>query len=226
MKPEEILRGPDCLTPADLNAVLEGRLPGARTHIEACPICEHELTNLREFLAAEVSAAHQKDLAWIEERLHPPAPSRAQRNWLAWLPSAPLPRLAFTCATALLVVAGGLQLRHMAGPSLEDNRSLTVRSAQIQLLSPAGDVESAPVEFRWEPLPQSATYEVLLTEVDGAPVWSARTNQTKLSAPERIQQKMLPRKAMLWRVRALDARGVVIAESSPERIRLLPAGKR
>lgn len=226
MNTEDVLRAGDCLTPAELEAVLEGRLPAAQAHIEACPACEQEVTNLREFLAAAPASADERDLAWIEARLRPAAPLRVRRNWLAWLPSTPVPRFAFTCAAALLVVAGGLQLRHMAGPSLEDSQSLTVRSAQIRLLSPAGDLETAPAEFRWEPLPQAATYEVLLTEVDGAPLWTARTNQSKLTAPESIQQQLLPRKAMLWRVRALDEQGVVIAESSPERIRLLPAGTR
>lgn len=225
MNPDEILRGPECLSPTDLEAVLEGRLPTAQAHIDACPACEHELTNLREFLAAE-AGAHEQDIAWMEERLRPAAAPRVRRNWLAWFPSAPLPRFAFTCAAALLVIASGLQLRQMAGPSLEDSHSLAVRSTQIRLIAPAGDLDTAPAEFRWEPLAQSVTYEVVLTEVDGAPLWTARTNQTKLNAPESIQQQMLPRKAMLWRVRALDEQGVVIAESSPERIRLLPAGKR
>jgi hypothetical protein len=227
MNPEEILREGDCLTPTDLEAVLEGRLPGAQAHIDACPACEHELTNLREFLAADAGRADQQDLAWIEARLPPAAtPARVRWNWLAWLPSAPVPRFAFTCAAALLVVAGGLQLRHMAGPSLEDSHSLAVRSTQIRSLAPAGDMETAPVEFRWEPLPQAAAYQVIWTEVDGAPIWTARTNQSKLTAPESIQEHMLPRKTMLWRVQALNEQGVVVAESAPERIRLLPAGKR
>ena len=226
MNPEEILRGGDCLTPAELEAVLEGRLPDARAHIAACPACEHELTNLREFLAAEVGTADPQDLAWIEARLRPASPPRVRRNWLSWFPAAPVPRFAFTCAAALLVVAGGLQLRHMAGPSLEDSHSLTVRSTQIRLLAPAGDMETAPVEFQWEPLPQSATYQVVLTEVDGAPLWTARTNQSKLTVPESIQGQLLPRKTMLWRVQALNEQGAVVAESSPERIRLMPAGKR
>ncbi len=225
MNPEHFLRCGDCLTPADLEAFLEGRLPGARAHIDTCPACEHELASLREFLAASAGAAEEQDLAWIEARLRPAVPAPARRRWLAWLPSAPLPRFAFTCAAALLVIAGGLQLRHMAGPSLDDSRSLTVRSAQIRVLAPSGDLQTSPDEFRWEPLPQSATYEVVLTEVDGATLWTGRTNQSKLKTPESIQHEMLPRKTMLWRVRALDEQGVVIAESSMERIRLLPSGK-
>jgi hypothetical protein len=226
VSPEQFLRGDGCLTPADLEAILEGRLPGARAHIDTCPACEHELASMREFLAASAGAAADRDLAWIEARLRPAAtPAPASRRWLAWLPVAPLPRFAFACAAALLVIASGLQLRHMAGPSLDDSRSLTVRSAQIRLLAPAGDLEMAPAEFRWEPLPHSATYEVALTEVDGATVWTGRTNQSKLNSPESVQQQMLPRKTLLWRVRALDEQGVVIAESSIERIRLLPAGK-
>ena len=224
MSHEDVFRGPDCLTPADLEAALQGRLPAGLAHIKECAACEHELANLREFMAAD-AGSHAEDLAWMEARLRPAAPPRVRRDWLAWLPSAPLPRFAFTCAAALLVIAGGIQLRQMAGPSLEDSRSLTVRSSQIRLLAPSGDLGTAPAEFRWEPVAQSASYEVILTEVDGAPLWSARTNQANLNAPERIQQQMLPRKSMLWRVRALDQHGVVIAESSSERIRLLPAGK-
>ena len=223
MNTNDVLRGRNCLTPADLEAALEGRMPDAQAHIKTCPACENGLTSLREFLAVEVHAADEQDLAWIEARLRPAAPARTRRHWLSWFPTAPIPRFVFTCASALLVIAGGLQLRQMAGPSLEDSHSVTVRSTQIRVLAPAGDLEVAPVEFSWEPLPQAATYEVVLTEVDGAPQWTARTNQTKLPVPERIQQQMLPRKAMLWRVRALDGQGTVLAESSPERIRVAPA---
>ena len=34
MRPEEIIRGEDCLTPADLEALLEGRLPEAQAHVD------------------------------------------------------------------------------------------------------------------------------------------------------------------------------------------------
>ncbi|HEY3444048.1 MAG TPA: hypothetical protein VGK29_25060 [Paludibaculum sp.] len=226
MSPEELTRGEDCLTPADLEALLEGRLPEAQAHVDKCPVCEYELASLREFLAEKASATEQQDLAWIEARLRPAAQPVVRRKWLSWFPSAPLPRFAFTCAAALLVVAGSLQLRHMAGPSLEDNHSVTVRSSQIRILAPSGDLDTAPVEFSWEAVPHAATYEVVLTEVDGTQLWSNRTTSSKLFTPVSIQQQMLPRKSLLWRVRALDGQGVVIAESSPERIRLLPAAER
>lgn len=226
MRPEEIIRGEDCLTPADLEALLEGRLPEAQAHVDICPVCEYELASLREFLAGEAGAAEQQDLAWMEARLQPAAPPVTRRKWLSWFPAAPLPRFAYTCAAALLVVAGSLQLRHMAGPSLVDSHSTTVRSSQIRILAPAGDLDTAPVEFSWEAIPQAAAYEVVVTEVDGTLLWSNRTSSSKLFTPVGIQQQMLPRKSLLWRVRALDAQGVVIAESSPERIRVLPAAKR
>ncbi len=226
MNPEQPFRTAECLTPEQLEAVLEGRLPAAHAHLNACAACEQELANLREFLAAVPRPAEAQDLAWMESRLARPVQPRARRSWLSWLPTAPVPRFAFTCAAALLVLAGGLQLRHMAAPSLEDSQSLTVRSIQFRLLAPAGDLESAPPEFRWEPVAQAAGYEVQLTEVDGTLLWSARANQPNLPAPASIQDQLLPRKTLLWRVRALDDRGVTIAESQSERIRLLPAGQR
>lgn len=226
MNPEEITRGEDCLTPADLEALLEGRLPEAQAHVDKCPVCEYELASLRDFLAEEAGAAEKQDLAWIEARLRPAAQPVVRRKWLAWFPTAPLPRLAYTCAAVLLVAAGSLQLRHMAGPSLEDSHSVTVRSSQIRILAPAGDLDTAPIEFSWETAPQAATYEVVVTEVDGTQLWSNRTTSSKLFIPVSIQDKMLPRKSLLWRVRALDGQGVVIAESSPERIRVLSAAPR
>ncbi|MBI5280368.1 MAG: hypothetical protein HY858_01710 [Candidatus Solibacter usitatus] len=222
MKPGELLRaaGP-CLDAAKMEAFVEGRLPEVSSHIEACPACAHEVASFREFLAAEAGAEQAADLNWIEHRLTPPWRA-ARRGWFQWPAQAPVPRWAMSLAALLLVVAGGLQVRRLAGPGTAGEPANMVRSAQLQITAPAGDVGVAPTQFHWENKGKAGAYVVELSEIDGALVWSGRSNQPNLSLPPDIQRAILPRKTLVWRVRALGTDGSVIAESAPARFRLMP----
>lgn len=223
MNDKEAFRAPGhCLEPAEIEAFVEGRAEQLAAHVEACPACSHIAASYQEFLEADVRDDEKADIAWIESRLKKPAP---KRSWFAWLGPSPLPRWAFSLAAILLIVAGSLQLRRMAGPGLRpaETGSTVVRSAQVHLVSPSGDVETAPAAFQWDPVDKAAAYEFQITEVDGTPLWTCRTNQTKLNSAPDIQRFMLPRKALLWRVKALTASGGVIAESASERFKVLPS---
>ncbi|QOY85182.1 hypothetical protein [Paludibaculum fermentans] len=226
MNDNEALRAPGhCLEPAEIEAFVEGRADQLAAHVEACPACSHVAASYREFLEADVRADEKADIEWIESRLRKPAP---KRSWFAWLGPSPMPRWAFSLAAILLIVAGSLQLRRMAGPGLRtpETGASVVRSSQVHLQSPSGDVETAPDFFQWDPVDKAAAYEFQITEVDGTPLWTGRTNQTKLNSAPDIQRFMLPRKALLWRVKALSASGGVIAESASERFKVLPSASR
>lgn len=222
MKPVELLRGTgECLDAVKLEAYLEGRLPEAAPHVDSCPVCAHEVASFREFLSADAGAGRAEDLDWIEHRLTPPW--RAPRGgWFNWLAPTPLPRWAMGLAAVLLVVAGGLQMRRLAGPGSGPDSSELVRAAQLELKAPAGDVGVAPERFVWENKGNAGAYMVELGEIDGTLVWSGRTNESNLSVPPDIQKAILPRKTLVWRVKALRTDGSVIAESAPARFRLLP----
>ncbi|MGC4049677.1 MAG: hypothetical protein QM757_09215 [Paludibaculum sp.] len=226
MNDNEAFRAPGhCLQPDEIEAFVEGRADQLAAHVEACPACSHVAASYREFLEADVREEEKADVAWIESRLKKPAP---KRSWFGWIGASPLPRWAFSAAAILLIVAGSLQLRRMAGPGLRPSEpgSTVVRSAQVRLVSPMGDVEAAPDSFQWDPVDKAASYEFQITEVDGTPLWTGRTNQAKLNSVPDIQRFMLPRKALLWRVKALTASGGVIAESASERFRVLPSAGR
>lgn len=227
MNDNDALRGPGpCLEPAEIEAFVEGRATHLASHVESCAACGHIAASYREFLAADIREEEKADVAWIEARLHRnPAP---RRSWFAWLGPSPMARWAFSIAAVLLIVAGSLQLRRMAGPGLRtaDQSPTVIRSTQVQLLGPTGDVDAAPAAFQWEPVEKASVYEFQITEVDGTALWTCRTNQTKLNSAPDIQRFMLPRKALLWRVKALNANGGLIAESATERFRVLPAAGR
>lgn len=232
MNVNDILRGPGrCLEPGEIEAFAEGRGAEHGAHVETCPACRHAVASYREFLEAELRAGEEADVDWIEARLKPhtaaaPAAPPARRNWFAWLGPSPMPRWAFSIAAILLIVAGSLELRRMAGPGLRtpaETNPNPVRSTQVRLLGPAGDVDAPPVAFQWDPVDKASVYEFQITEVDGTALWTCRTNQTKLNSAPDIQRFMLPRKALLWRVKALNANGGVVAESAAERFRVLPA---
>lgn len=215
-----------CLEPSEIEAFVEGRAEQFSAHVQACPMCSHIAASYREFIEADVREEEKADLQWIESRLHKQAP---RRSWFGWLGPSPLPRWAFSIAAILLIVAGSLQLRRMAGPGLRhpsEPGAAVVRSTQVHLVAPIGDVETIPAAFQWEPVDKAEAYEVQITEVDGTPLWTGRTNQTKLNSAPDIQPFMLPRKALLWRVKALNGSGGVLAESSPERFKVLPSADR
>jgi hypothetical protein len=227
MNEQELLRGPgNCLGPSELEAYVEGRLPQVEAHVDACAACAHEVASLREFLAAEPRDSELADLKWVESRLAKPAPRRA---WWSWIGASPSPRWAISLAAMLLVVAGALQLRHLAGPApaeFGDSGTKVLRSSQVRLTGPLGDLESAPAEFQWEAVAGAVSYEVQVSEVDGSSLWRGTSSQTKLNAAADIQSLMLPRKTLVWRVKALGAGGTVLGESGAERFRVLPPAKR
>jgi len=227
MNEQELLRGPgNCLGPNELEAFLEGRLPEASAHVDSCATCAHEAASLREFLEAEPRESELADLKWVESRLAKPAP---RRNWLTWLGASPSPRWAFSLAAMLLVVAGALQLRHLAGPSpaeFRESGTKVVRSATVRLTGPAGDLEAAPTEFQWEAVAGAVSYEVQLNEVDGSSLWRGTSTLTKLNTTAGIQSLMLPRKTLVWRVKALGVGGAVLGESGAERFRVIPSADR
>lgn len=229
MNEDELMRGPgDCLEPGEVEALAEGRpaTAEATAHVNGCARCAHEVASLREFLEAEPREAEIADLEWVESRL---AKRPGRRSWLGWLSASPVPRWAFSLAAMLLVVAGALQLRHMAEPAPAEFGGIgakVVRSTQVRLIGPSGDLEAAPGEFQWETVAGAVSYEVQISEVDGTSLWRGSSTLAKLNTAGDIQNLMLPRKTLVWRVKALGVGGSVLGESGAERFRVVPSAKR
>jgi len=49
----------------------------------------------------------------------------------------------------------------------EPSGTQNMRSGDLRLMSPSGNFDRVPEEFRWEALPQAKSYTVQLLEVDG-----------------------------------------------------------
>ncbi len=225
MDRSDVFRGEgECLTPEQLEQYIEGKLPGQAEHVEHCTVCAHEAASLREFLMAEARPEEAKDLAWMEAQLAAPKaeaqPKHREPWFLNWFAS-PAPRWAFGLAAVLVVIAGSLQLRKMASVQVGGGEAAVYRSTGVKTLAPAGDLEKAPAEFTWQAQTGAASYEVRVLEVDRTVAWSARTSDTKLTADAAVAGLMKPGKTLYWQVAALDAKGGTLAESAPERIRVL-----
>jgi hypothetical protein len=124
----------------------------------------------------------------------------------------------------LVLAAVGLQLRHIAPPELRHasgNQPDVFRSQSLAILAPAGDLQKAPEEVRWEPAPSAAAYRVRLMEVDGHELWGAQTVNTSVAFPPSVRALIVPAKTLLLAVTALDARGQKIAESDNTRFQVL-----
>jgi hypothetical protein len=225
---KEALRAPGhCLRPEEVEAYLAGKKHEAESHVAGCAVCAHEIASFQEFHEAAERDEEKEDLDWIGHgQADRPAKPRRHSGWLSLWGA---PRWAVSLALLLLIVAGGLQLRRMAGPPMDavpDSGKAVVRSGQVQLQEPSGDLENRPAIFRWEAVPGADSYQIFLTEVDGTVLWTGTSKGADLTAPPVAQELMLPGKTLLWRVRAVDASGVVLGESGAMRFRVLGQGSR
>jgi hypothetical protein len=107
-------------------------------------------------------------------------------------------------------------------PSLRTDSfgSQQMRSGDLRLTAPSGELQRVPQEFRWEALPAAKSYSIQLLEVDGTILWSGKSAENFLAVSPELQAMMRPGKALLWKVTALDASGTQIADSSRERFRI------
>jgi hypothetical protein len=227
-------RTKDCPSIEEIERVLDGKDSQFAAHIEFCSFCAAELDVLKTFCVAEVLPEDEHAVQLIAGRLRdvkaviPDRPSTGRDSWWrslfgnlfggSWVVSASLATAAF-----LMLIAIGLQLRRGA-PSIDGGNgsgSEVQRSQGLAILAPKGDVQSAPVEVRWEAVPSAATYEVRLLEVDHHELWSARTAQISLPLPADARARMLPAKTLLFEVTAFDSAGRKVAGSEFVRFRVL-----
>lgn len=225
-----------CLSIDQLAALDEGRLAphalaSARVHLDACPKCRAELDLFHNFQAAEASPGEAADLAWISNQLKPtrqpapPPPTEARLPWWRTLfaPSS-LPRLAWVAASVLVLVSVSLYLRGTRQPALDlpGNDPGVLRSAEIRLLAPTGDLTAIPTQFQWQPVPGAARYEIRLLEIDRTEIFKASATAATLPVPGDLSPRITPRKTLLWQVSAFSPDGRKLAESPLTQFRLTP----
>src|SRR5258706_2570241 len=206
-------------------------------HVATCLRCRTELALLKQFESGDLRRDEQEDVRWIAARLARdvarltagealPIPRGASaRKATAWRRFLAPRALAASLAVAAagLVVVLNVRGRDGTRPALPPDVTAgpsSFRSDAIPLKGPAGDLDVAPKELRWEPAAGAATYSVQVMEVDRTPVWSADSREASIALPASVRARVVPGKPFLWQVVAKDARGHAIASSDMQRFRL------
>jgi len=208
----------------------------AAEHVAGCLRCRTELALLKQFESLALRPEEQEDASWIVGRLArdvaqltagellPPrrkSPARAA-GWRRFVAPRVLAGGLGAAAAAVLVVLN-VPGREASPPALPADATAgpsSFRSDAIAVKGPAGDVDAAPKELRWEAAPGAASYSVQVMEVDRTPVWNAESRDARIALPAAVRARVVPGKPFLWQVVAKDAGGQAIAASEMQRFRL------
>ena len=227
-----------CGNPLELGRLADGSLPqpaAARLshHLLACPRCQTELAMLKEFENAAPRPHEEEAVSRISARLErrfseaSAASSSSRTHRQAALPRRSRFRAlnagGFALAAATLAAAVTIGLREAREPELEQpspGAAAVLRSGAIAAVSPAGELEAAPDELRWQHWTDAVSYSVRVMEVDRAEVWSAETHEASIALPPAVRARIVPGKPLLWEVVAKNAAGRTVASSGTQRFKI------
>jgi len=206
---------------------------GVEQHVSGCGHCQAEIALLRGFEAAEVRSEEQRPVEWIRARLQDRAQElyagtakpETQPWWKAIFATPILGRAALVLGCLLILVSGSLYLRRGPAPALNTSAgsgSEIMRSNDVVLIAPRGDLATAPALLEWQAFPGAVRYQVQIMEVDRSELWKADTAATQIALPDAVHARIVPAKSLLWQVVAYDAAGMRIGASNPEKFRLSP----
>ena len=216
----------DCLPLEVLERMTESSSadPKAAAHLASCPHCQTELSMLKSFEASVPSSDEGAAVAWIAARLGRNQNTQAVKPVVArvsfWRTMFRVPYLA-GAAAMVVVLALGVSLHH-AGNQEHPTKIGGVggygdsgfRTGAIHLKSPVGNLDQAPVEFRWDALPGASSYSIELRDAIGTVLASKTTKQTVIVVTPEMKANMSSGKPLKWKITALDAAGNEIANST------------
>ena len=210
---------PECV-PADKPA---GEWTEAeQRHVAACARCQTEQELFRDFVDAPPHASDAGAVTWIASELRrrqrPEAPRSPWAQGWRWLSGPWRFGAALAGLAAVALVSWQLGNRNVAAPA---GGVEVFRGGELVAEGPRGDLEAAPVELRWSGA-GAARYRIEILQVDGEVLWSGEGAASPLPLPPEARAKAAPGKTLLWRVRALDRAGRVVAESPSTRFRVRP----
>jgi hypothetical protein len=215
----------DCLPLEVLERMTENSTADqkAAAHLTECPHCQTELSLLKNFEASVPSADEGAAVAWIaaqlERKQNTPVAKPAVARVSFWRSMFRVPYLAGAAALAV-VLALGVSLHHSSnhdGISTIGQGSYGAndfRTGGIHFLSPVGELNQAPSEFRWEAFTGASSYTVELRDAIGTVLASTQTKKNVLIITPEIKAKMTSGKPLNWKVTALNASGKEIANST------------
>jgi hypothetical protein len=203
-------------TAAERSVVLE--------HAKSCAVCAAEMKLAEEFErthSAAESAAIDGVLAGVTRPYEGPAgrPAVARRTGAASPPDRHKIRRvaswAFAAAAALLLAVTLYSQFAGSRPSPFDpgNSGGGVRSVEIQLLAPLGEVPPGTLELRWSAVPGATSYRVEIYSADGRKVEERTLTETRLQITASESGPILPSSVYSWHVQAEDASGKVVGNS-------------
>lgn len=223
---DAVSAGENCLSLEDIERFVEGGGSDEKSaqHLAGCPHCQAELAMLRSFEESLPGNADQAAVQGIADQLRRAQGARkAPARVGFWRPLLTVPHLAGVAA--LMLVGLGVSLyvsnRHER-PSLRipSSESQAMRSGDIHLAGPSGDLDQPPESFHWDAFPLAKSYSVQILEVDGTELWHGETMENVLIADSVVKAKMHTGKTLLWKVTAVDSSGRPIAVSSPNKFRV------
>jgi hypothetical protein len=230
---------PECLSLEELGAHFDGNTPDSAKarvegHLSSCPRCQSELAMLRSFQTAEPVKEEGAAVGWIVARLKSQQQQLAGTAAVKAPPERPFwsgllsfrPRTAILAGAAVLValLVARIAQRPAQEPDLRADAGRggeVLRSQEIAIVNPSGDLQAPPTEFRWLLVAGAVSYSIQVTEVDQTVVWSGESTETKLAIPAEIRSRMVAQKPFLWQVTAFNARGDKTAASQQQRFRVI-----
>lgn len=212
---------PACLSLEQLEALIEANTAPGWEHVQGCARCLAEMQLLKEFTEAEPAAAEQADIDWIAARLRQQGTAKAvvaekpaswwERLWQSLTMPQTLAAVAMTAVVVLGISGYLLRERTVVTPDSD-----LVRSSQLTAVSPVDAIAQPPAQFVWEANPAAASYEVIVMEVDGQPIWRTAATATAAPADETLRALCKPGKTLLWKVIAKGQGGRILGESAPQ----------
>jgi len=197
----------------------ESMEPKDREHIASCARCQAEMELWKSFNDDATTPREAADVRWIVDEM-----ARRRAGGPAAVPMAPrkfgMARL-LAVAAVIIVIAGIGYLLNNRQPSIDvpAAHDLVYRSTGIKVISPSGDVPAAPARLEWTGVPGAASYDVRVTEVDGAILWRVSTGERRVDVPPAVRAQFVVGKTILWDVTARrDA--TVLAESGTQTFRV------
>lgn len=218
---------PECLSPAELERVA-GSPDQSDAHVSRCPRCQAEVSMLRAFESDAPLPDEGAAVAWIGsqlerglEEIKGKRPPRQRERWSLLDRLSRYARLQVLVPIAAgIVVAGGVVLlRAPKQPELSAHigNSPILRSEEIGIVGPVGELKKVPEKLEWEAAPGASSYQVELMEVDQTPLWNSVMKDNSVTIPSTVRASLIKGKPLLWRVTARDQQDRVVGRSQLQR---------